>query len=414
MRPGERVATFQYWPEFVHRGLEISPISMRLSTNPYIFPALDRTSFHGLPGLVADSLPDRFGNTLLAAALRVQGRSLQELDPVARLSYLGNRGMGALEFLPATGPENSKQERLQVEDMLNVVGQVLQEKAAFATRLTPGQEEKALLEILQIGSTAGGARAKAVINFDPQSLEVRSGHQDPAPGFEPWILKLDGVPDDDMPLGRGSGVGRLEYAYHLMAAACGLQMSECRLLEEEDRAHFMTRRFDRTEGGKIHMQTLGSLLHLDYSGSQVLAYERALEVLARLNIGKASQEELFRRLVFNVVCRNQDDHVKNLCVLMDPSGRWSLGPAYDLTWAPLEEPEGQRMSVNGKLLGITLADFKEVAERAGFVRGRYLALVDQVLEGVRSWPDAAKRAGVPEPLASTVAASFRTEEIKRG
>ncbi len=275
LEPGERTAVFQYVPEFAASGIEVSPLTMPLRPAPYAFPDLPYRSFRGLPGLLSDSLPDRYGNALIDAWLARQGREPGSANAVERLCYTGQRGRGALEYLPYKGPETSAGEDIQIGRLVELANRVLSERDRFETALAPGEEEDGLREILSVGSSAGGARAKAMIAWNRETNEVRSGQVPAPPGFEHWLLKFDGV-GKDLELGVGEHYGRIEYAYHLMAVAAGIDMQPCRLLEENGRAHFMTRRFDRlASGAKLHVQSLCALAHFDFNHAGAYAYEQA-------------------------------------------------------------------------------------------------------------------------------------------
>jgi len=399
LEEGAETASFQYDPAFARSGIEVAPLTMPLSRRVYAFPALARESFHGLPGLLADSLPDRFGNALIDAWLAAQGRTPASFSAVERLCYTGSRGMGALEFLPATGPRPDRSTRLQVARLVALASEVLRNRDNLRGAITDRGGAKALAEILRVGTSAGGARAKAVIAWDPATNEVRSGQVKADPGFEYWLLKFDGVGNNrDKELADPSGYGAIEYAYHRMAVDAGIVMSDCRLLEENGRRHFMTRRFDRLpDGGKLHMQSLAALAHLDFNQAGAHSYEQALQAARRLGLPAAAVEALFRRMVFNILARNQDDHVKNIAFLMDRTGRWSLAPAFDVTYS--FQPGGKwtsrhQMTINGKQDGFQMADFEACARSASMKRGRAGTIVGEVRRVVRRWRDYGEQAGV--------------------
>lgn len=327
LETGEQTAVFQYTPEFARSAIEVSPLTMPLRPQAYAFPELSYRSFKGLPGLLADSLPDRYGNALIDAWLARQGREPESANAVERLCYTGQRGIGALEFLPYKGPKTTVDEDVQVGRLAELASRILSDRDGFETTLDPGAEEDGLGEILSVGSSAGGARAKAMIAWNRETNKIRSG-QAPAPsGFEHWLLKFDGVEESSgrEVFAETQGYGAVEYAYSLIARAAGVEMSECRLLEENGRRHFMTRRFDRpTASGKLHMQSLAALRHFDFNLPGAYSYEQALRTIRALGLGMDDVEQQFRRMTFNVVARNQDDHVKNIAFLMDRAGRLSL------------------------------------------------------------------------------------------
>ena len=410
------VAHFEYGSDFLPGGREVAPLTMLLASEIYSFPALPRQTFHGLPGLLADSLPDRFGSALIDAWLARQGRDPGDFNAVERLCYVGPRGMGALEFLPATGP-TSRSARVDVGALVELAGEILTRRTALAGSLAPACRDQALQDILRVGTSAGGARAKAVIAWNPETDEVRSGQIKAGDGFSHWLLKFDGVAGNrDRELEDPQGYGLIEYAYHAMARAAGIRMAECRILHENGRRHFMTRRFDRTEtGGKIHMQSLGALAHYDFNQPGAYSYEQALRVIDRLGLGKDAAEEQFRRMAFNVVARNQDDHVKNVAFLMDRSGRWRLSPAFDVTYS--FNPEGRwtgahQMTLNGKRDGFEVDDFVACARNASLKRGRATAILRDVQGSVSRWREFAEAAEVPAHAIRRIGAAHRTELLR--
>jgi serine/threonine-protein kinase HipA len=401
MPDGARTAAFQYDRDFLASGIAVSPLTMPPRIEPYAFPALNPESFHGLPGLLADSLPDRYGQALIDAWLAGQGRTPESFDAVERLCYIGRRGMGALEFAPSSGPTPSRTRDLQVAQLVELASEVLSRREELVASLAEGRQGDAMRDILSVGTSAGGARAKAVIAWNPETNVVRSGQLDSlGPGFEHWLLKFDGVSNnrDRDTLADPQGYGAVEYAYSLMARDAGILMSDCRLLEEGGRRHFMTRRFDRGENGeKRHMQSLAALAHFDYNRPGAHSYEQAFLVIRRLGLGTPVVEQLFRRMLFNVVARNQDDHVKNVAFLMDRSGAWSLAPAFDLTFAyrpGSQWTEEHQMSVNGKRDRFTLADFRACGRTASLPRGRAERILREVRDVVSQWTDYAGRVDV--------------------
>lgn len=408
------VASFEYDSPFRRSGIEIAPLMMPLADRVYSFPELSIASFHGLPGLLADSLPDTFGNAVIDTWLARQGRLPGEIDAVERLCYTGRRGMGALEFEPVLGPKATASTPLDVDALVRLASEILQAREGFTTTLDEPAREDTLLDILRVGSSAGGARAKAVIAWNPATKEVRSGQVKAPPGFESWLLKFDGVSNNrDRELADPQGYGAIEYAYSLMARAAGITMTPCRLLEESGRRHFMTKRFDRGDDGeKKHMQSLGALAHFDFNAPGAHSYEQALLVASRLELPMATIEELFRRMVFNVMARNQDDHVKNIAFLMDKQGQWSLAPAYDVIFA--HNPDGpwtsrHQMSVNGKRDGFTIEDFRAVAKTASMKRGRADAIAREIGLAVSRWREFAEEARVLDAQAEAIANAHRLD-----
>lgn len=412
LEPGQRTATFQYDPAFARSGVEVSPVRMPLRERPYRFPGLPPDAFGGLPGLLADALPDRWGTALVDAWLAAQGRTPESFDAVERLCYVGTRAMGALEFQPAHEPVAADGADLQVDALVRLAGEVLADRAAFVAELSENPEEEAMRTILAIGTSAGGARPKALIAYDEATGRVRSGQLQAHAGFRQWLLKFDGVARaGDHGLTDPRGWGTVEYAYWRMARAAGVEMAESRLLEENGRRHFMTRRFDRPDaGGKLHVQTVGALEHVSYDEPGTYSYEQALLLARRLRLTTPAVEQLFRRMVFNVVARNQDDHVKNVAFLMDRQGTWSLAPAYDVTWAWRPGNRwlnSHQMTIAGKRDGFTRADLRAVARLAGLKRGRDGAILAEVADAASGWRAIADEVGVPEPLADEIARSHR-------
>ena len=407
-------AAFEYDPAFATSGIQVSPITMPLGSGIYSFPGLARRTFHGLPGLLADSLPDRFGNALIDTWLATQGRTPQSFNAVERLCYIGTRGMGALEFQPATGPKPAGSGKIQIDALAELAGEILDRRTDLNVSFASSDRKRALSAILQVGTSAGGARAKAVIAWNPKTNEVRSGQVPADAGFEHWLLKFDGVrANKDKELENPKGYGAIEFAYYHMATAAGILMNECRLFEENERRHFMTKRFDRKAGGeKLHMQSLAALAHYDFNLADRYSYEQALLVIRRLDLPRAVIEQQFRRMAFNVIARNQDDHVKNIAFLMDKSGQWSLAPAFDATYS--YNPSGDwthqhQMSMNGKRDAFTLEDFKACAKTATLKRGRAETIVDEVRTVVSRWPEFADRARVLEAQRDQIQRVLRLE-----
>ncbi|MHB8471534.1 MAG: type II toxin-antitoxin system HipA family toxin [Gammaproteobacteria bacterium] len=410
------VAAFEYDPDFARSGIEIAPLTMPLSNRVYTFPELSRRTFYGLPGLLADSLPDKFGHVLIDAWLATQGRQPDSFNVVERLCYTGERGMGALEFAPATGPKARQANRIQIDKLVELASEVLIHRNDLRASFADESREQALTDILRVGTSAGGARAKAVIAWNPSTNEVRSGQIPAGEGFEYWLLKFDGVQGNrDKELEDPRGYGAIEYAYSKMARDCGIDISECRLFEENGRRHFMTRRFDRLAGGeKLHMQSLCALAHYDFNMAGGYAYEQALLTIRRLGLPMRAIEEQFRRMAFNIIARNQDDHVKNIAFLMDKSGQWSLSPAFDVTYS--FNPAGawtasHQMTLNGKRDDFTMDDFKACAKAASMKRGRAETIVNEVRETVSRWKRYAEAAGLPVSMRDRIQRTFRLKDF---
>jgi serine/threonine-protein kinase HipA len=404
-------AAFEYDAAFLDTGIELSPVMMPLSPGSFAFPALNRETFRGLPGMLADSLPDKFGNSLIDQWLAESGRAPASFNPVQRLMYMGRRGMGALEFYPVIEQEEPGQISLNIEELVALSSRVLALREDEHFRLdaanAPANVE-GLGKILAVGTSAGGARAKAIIAWNEATGDVRSGQIDAGPGYSYWLLKFDGVSNNrDRELADPLGYGRIEYAYHLMAIEAGIEMTPCRLLEENGRAHFMTRRFDRTdEGRKLHMQTLCALGHHDFNTPGATSYEQAFLLCELLGLGMAAKEQLFLRMVFNVLAYNRDDHTKQVAFLMDKTGAWRLSPAYDMTYA--FNPSGEftsshQMSVNRKRSGILDEDLLAVAARQGLNRALAKRLIARVRAATAHWLQFAQTAAVSDAQAGKIA-----------
>ena len=405
------VGSFEYQSDFQRSGVELAPFRMPLGSGVFSFPELSRESFYGLPGLLADSLPDKFGHLLIDEWLARSGRDRASFTPVERLCYLGARGMGALEFRPALRDTRDRSAPIEVASLVALAEMALSQKEQLLTRLGDEVDVEAMQDILRVGTSAGGARAKAVIAWNEATGEVRSGQIQAPEGFGYWLLKFDGLSGNrDRELDDPKGYGKVEYAYSLMARKAGIEMSECRLYHENDRSHFMTRRFDRTgDGGKIFMQSLCALDHMDFNQAGAYGYEQAMLIAQRLELDADALRQLFRRMVFNVLGRNQDDHTKNIGFLMDRAGRWKLSPAYDVTYS--YNPRGawtnqHQMSINGKRDHFARADFLAVARRFRMSRiaGEILEETDQAMA---RWPDFAEEAGVPESWTQEIASHQR-------
>jgi serine/threonine-protein kinase HipA len=396
-------AIFEYMPGFLPSGIQISPLHMALSSNTFSFPQLSAESFKGLPGLLADSLPDKFGSALIDQWLIREGISKEDFTPVQRLCYIGNRGMGALEFRPTIDRQKPDDDHaLDLEALVDLASSILTEREHMQGDLQFGNDvanAQTLTDILQVGVSAGGARAKAVVAWNEASGEVRSGQLTLPTGFQHWLLKFDGVSNNrDKELADGKGYGLMEYAYYQMARAADIDMNECRILEENNRHHFMSKRFDRTaQGEKLHMQTLAALAHFDFNMPGAYSYEQAIDVAQQLQLGMSAIEQLYKRALFNIMARNQDDHVKNIAFLMDSSGSWRLAPAYDLTYA--YNPSGKftsahQMSFNGKRDDFEKQDFLEVAARFNIPSSRALLMMEKVSHGVQQWAPYASAVGI--------------------
>jgi serine/threonine-protein kinase HipA len=383
--PGTGFYAVEFRKQWLSRGINLSPLQLSLNNpGPYIFVNLPKDTFYGLPAFIADMLPDAFGNALVKAELVKRGLTEASITPLDRLAYQSGRGMGALEFKPDRGPKSKIATAINLAELVSAARAAVHDEAK-----TDRQAKTALTHLIQVGTSAGGARAKALIAWNPNTNEIRSGQLEADPGFEQWLIKFDGI-TDDLELGTATGYGRIEYAYYLMALDAGLEMTKCRLWEENDRAHFMTRRFDR-------------------SANQTKVHRQSLDAINRLNLGSAARHAMFRQMTFNVAAANCDDHTKNISFLMDQEGQWRLSPAYDITHA--HNPKGEwtfqhQMSINGKFKAITTDDLLKVADRFAVPRAR--EVIAQVREATNKWLFHAASAGVPENLARVIAKDFPT------
>lgn len=413
MEPGEAFARFEYDPEFARMGIELAPLQMPVKARRiYQFPQLHPRTFHGLPGLLADSLPDKYGNQLINVWLAQTGRSESEFNAVDRLCYVGSRAVGALEYLPSMPLKGGQDQRLKMDQLVELAALAFASRDSLNARLADGMNSQELLEIVSVGTSAGGARAKAVIAYNPQTREVRSGQTNLKPGFEHWLIKFDGVSfSGDWGVADPAGYGLLEYSYYLMARRCGIDMMESRIFEENGRSHFMTRRFDRGEKGEKHfVQTYGAIAHADYYESGAYSYEQILMAMRELGMEQNMLEEQVRRIVFNLVACNQDDHVKNTSFMMDRQGRWRLSPAYDLCHAEGSDfTRHHQLSLNGKTHDFVMEDLKHLADYAGLPRGRERIILDKTLEAFKGWRAEAETLGIPGRLQQHVLATLRMD-----
>ena len=394
------VARFEYDKEFTTKGIEPSPIMMPVQEGRiYSFGNLDRDTFNGLPGMLADSLPDTYGRALFDQWLTLTGRTSG--NPVETLCFLGQRCMGALEFEPATGPTTDENMRFEINALVDVAREALSKKESFGVNLD-ADKKTAIAEILRLGTSAGGQRAKAIIAFNKETGEVRSGQVDAPEGFDYYLIKLDGV-SAEAGFKETENYGRLEYSFSELVKRCGIDMTECSLIEENGRAHFLTKRFDRENGKKVHMQTLCGIAHYDFRLLRGYSYEQAFNVMRRLRLPYSQAQEMFRRMVFNVIVRNQDDHTKNISFLMNQNGQWRLSPAYDMGYA--YNPSGtwtktHQMSINGKFEDLTRKDLLECATANNIKNAP--EIIDQICEMASGWPELAKECGVPQNMIDAI------------
>jgi len=403
-----QLAFFEYDNTFKNAGLEISPIAMPLEKTQgnkiFSFPGLNPQTFLGLPGLLADALPDRYGNALINAWLARQGRDPQSVNPLDRLCFVGSRGMGALEFEPAKEPFKEKSETLNTEELMQIAKELLEDKKKLGSNLSH-DKTMAMKSIIRVGTSAGGARAKAIVAYNEKTGEVRSGQLPVDADFEHWIVKFDGV--NNLVLGDPVGYGRIEFAYYKMAIACGIEMTKCKLLEENGRAHFMTKRFDREQNNRMHMQSLCGMAHFDYNDPLGYSYEQAFQIMRQLRLSYENAEQLFLRMVFNVMARNQDDHTKNIAFLMNQKGVWKLSPAFDVIYA--FNPNGgwtkqHQMSIQGKHNNIVLSDILLLAKTMNIKKP--MQYIERVKDALNDWKKFANEAGIPSKQIAEIKKNF--------
>lgn len=400
-----QLAHFEYAESFIGKGLEPSPILMPVRQGRiYSFSDIGRETFKGLPGMLADSLPDTYGRALFDRWLALTGRSSG--NAVETLCFLGKRCMGALEFEPAMDAPYSPDVRIELDSLVEVASEALSEKEEFGANL---EEDKkaAIAEIVRLGTSAGGQRAKAIIAYNPSTGEVRSGQIEAPEGFDYYLIKLDGV-TAEAGFRETQNFGRLEYSFYRLVKECGIEMSDCSLIEENGRAHFLTKRFDRQNGEKIHLQTLCGIAHYDYRNPRSYSYEQAFNVMRALRLPYSQAQEMYRRMVFNVVIRNQDDHTKNISFLMNRQGKWTLSPAYDMGFA--YNPKGgwtaqHQMSINGKFDDITRQDLLEFAKRNNIKEAT--EIIDRIAEVSSRWPLLARECEVPQPMIDAIVPNLK-------
>ncbi len=398
------VARFEYDHSFIGLGIEPSPLMMPVQEGRvYLFANLGRDTYQGLPGMLADSLPDTYGRALFDRWLALTGRTSG--NPIESLCFLGKRCMGALEFEPATDLSYNPHMKIEIDRLVEVAREALTEKSAFGTNLNDDRKA-AVAEILRLGTSAGGQRAKAIIAYNKETGEVRSGQVEAPEGFDYYIIKLDGV-SAKAGFRETENYGRLEYSFYKLAKACGIEMTECFIIEENGRAHFLTKRFDRKDGKKVHMQTLCGIAHFDYRLHRAYSYEQAFNVMRALRLSYAEARQMFRRMVFNVMIRNQDDHTKNISFLMEEDGKWHLSPAYDMGYA--YNPNGgwtatHQMSINGKYDDITRNDLLTFASQNNIKDAT--SIIDEVCEATSHWDSIAKDCGVPDSVIDKIKRNF--------
>ncbi|EGR1510800.1 type II toxin-antitoxin system HipA family toxin [Vibrio vulnificus] len=412
------LGSFEYDPGFVKKGVELSPIKMPLSNRIYRFPELDFNTFKGLPGLIADSLPDDFGNAVLNAWVASQGRSPSDITPLQRLQYTGKRGMGALEYAPATKLRSlNASQQVEIQSLVSIAQEILDSRGNFEVELKQnGQDDReAMMSLLSVGMSAGGARPKAVLAFNEDFTQVRSGQTNVPGGFTHYLMKFDGVSEHNKnqeTFGDPLGYGAMEFVYHLMANKCGVDMMPCRLLHEGNRRHFITQRFDRIKNSKVHVQTLNGLAHIDYKKPGSFSYAELFGIARQLKLSAVDAEQLFKRMTFNIIARNHDDHSKNFAFMLKKD-RWSLAPAYDLAYSYKPGSKwvnSHWMSLNGKRDNFTRSDFYSLEKLSPIFNKRKIDdIIDTTIEHVSTWRQLAEEWDVPKTLIDEIQENLRLD-----
>ncbi|EPU9476125.1 type II toxin-antitoxin system HipA family toxin [Vibrio vulnificus] len=417
------LGSFEYDPSFVKKGVELSPIKMPLSNRIYRFPELDFNTFKGLPGLIADSLPDDFGNAVLNAWVASQGRSPSDITPLQRLQYTGKRGMGALEYAPATKLRSlNASQQVEIQSLVSIAQEILDSRGNFEVELKQnGQDDReAMMSLLSVGMSAGGARPKAVLAFNEDFTQVRSGQTNVPSGFTHYLMKFDGVSEHNKnqeTFGDPLGYGAMEFVYHLMANKCGVDMMPCRLLHEGNRRHFITQRFDRIKNSKVHVQTLNGLAHIDYKKPGAFSYAELFGIARQLKLSAVDAEQLFKRMTFNIIARNHDDHSKNFAFMLKQDrlkkDKWSLAPAYDLAYSYKPGSKwvnSHWMSLNGKRDNFTRSDFYSLEKLSPIFNKRKIDdIIDTTIEHVSTWRQLAEEWDVPKTLIDEIQENLRLD-----
>lgn len=411
------IGAFEYNSRFIQQGIELSPLKMPLAETIYTFPELDFNTFKGLPGLIADSLPDDFGNAVLNAWVASQGKLPSSITPLQRLQYTGKRGMGALEYSPPTQIKSLNQsQQIEIESLLAIAQDILDSREDFNVSLsseTNSEEQAAMLSLLSVGMSAGGARPKAVLAFNQDFSQIRSGQVDVPKGFTHYLMKFDGINEHNRnqeTFGDPLGFGAMEYVYYLMAKNCGISMMPCHLLPDGNRRHFLTQRFDRSGNDKIHVQTLNGLAHVDYKKPGSFSYAELFGIARQLKLSATEAQQLFKRMVFNIVARNHDDHAKNFAFLLNDK-KWQLAPAYDLAYSYKPGSKwvnSHWMTLNGKRDDFTREDFYSLEKVSSLFTRNYInQTIDETIEQVSNWRKLATENEVPEVLVKEVEANLR-------
>ncbi|HEJ9414420.1 TPA: type II toxin-antitoxin system HipA family toxin [Proteus mirabilis] len=412
------LGSFEYDPGFIKKGVELSPIKMPLSNRIYSFPELDFNTFKGLPGLIADSLPDDFGNAVLNAWVAGQGRSPDDITPLQRLQYTGKRGMGALEYAPATKLRSlNASQQVEIQSLVSIAQEILDSRGNFEVELKQnGQDDReAMMSLLSVGMSAGGARPKAILAFNEDFTQVRSGQTKVPSGFTHYLMKFDGVSEHNKnqeTFGDPLGYGAMEFVYHLMANKCGVDMMPCRILQEGNRRHFITQRFDRIKNNKVHVQTLNGLAHVDYKKPGAFSYAELFSIARQLKLSAVEAEQLFKRMTFNIIARNHDDHSKNFAFILKKD-KWSLAPAYDLAYSYKPGSKwvnSHWMSLNGKRDNFTRSDFYSLEKLSPvFNRKKIDDIIDATIEHVSTWRQLAEKCDVPKTLIDEIQENLRLD-----
>lgn len=379
-----KTASFEYDKKFDLQKYPLAPIKMPNKEVIYSFPELaDTETFKGLPGLLADVLPDRYGKELINIWLAQQGRPENSLNPVELLCFVGKRGMGALEFEPATHTKDYTAD-IELESLIDITKSILEKREEVLLQ-TSDEMKDVMMSILKMGTSAGGARPKAIIAYNEKTGQIRSGQTLADKNFEHWLIKFDEV--SDVQFGTSTGYGKVEMAYYKMATDFGIEMMESRLIEENNRFHFMTKRFDREKGNKkIHIQTFCAIQHYNYNYITSFSYEQLFQTMRLLRLDYAQAEQMYKRMVFNVLARNCDDHTKNFAFMLKEGDAWRLAPAYDVCFAYSPESHWvsqHNLSINGKRKDFTRKDLLHIATQNNIRNPE--RIIEEGLEVVQNW-----------------------------
>lgn len=414
--PGQtEVSTFEYDKDFIKMGIEVSPISVPIKYSIHTFDDISKKTFHGLAGFIADSLPDKFGNQLIDQYFALKGRSSSDITPLDRLLYIGNRAMGALEFKPAINlDDKNKNIELNLQDLSQLAEMILIKKEKFANELK-NSDKKNVINLLRIGSSAGGARSKALVAMDKDG-KLYDGTINHKKACKYYLLKFDSSSNSDRDNKDPKGMTKVEYIYSILARKCNINMPYTTFIQIEDDFHFLIERFDRIDKNKgftkdkLHYVSWCGMAHAHRDETGAFSYEQLVMIVRELKLGQDSVFEIFKRAVFNLVGRNQDDHTKNFGFLMDRNGRWSLSPAFDITYS--YDPEGKwtkshQITLNGKEDNFTLEDIISFGKYCNLSKKKSLEVLNNTVSAFKEFPKLADRYKVDRRLKESIYSNLR-------